>query len=113
MDVALGYLLEALPALSALHATAGFTHGLIDPARSVLTAAGRVVFVDVVFGPAVQRLGLSSKRLWTMFGIAAPSATVNALDAALDVSQIALSAVMLVRGRRLQEEDTRRPFRRC
>ena len=104
VDVALGYLLEALPALSALHATAGFTHGLIDPARSVLTAAGRVVFVDVVFGPAVQRLGLSSKRLWTMFGIAAPSATVNALDAALDVSQIALSAVMLVLGRRLQEE---------
>ena len=114
VDVALGYLLDALPALSALHATAGFTHGLIDPARCVLTSAGRVVFVDAVFGAAVQRLGLSSKRLWTMFGIAAPSGTVQRPRRGarcLAASRSAPSCSSWVG--RLREEDTRRPFRRC
>src|SRR5262245_58198265 len=31
VDVALGFLLEALPALSTFHATTGGAHGLIDP----------------------------------------------------------------------------------
>ncbi|HEX2454362.1 MAG TPA: PEGA domain-containing protein [Vicinamibacterales bacterium] len=105
VDVALGYLLDALPALSALHGTAGFAHGLIDPARSVLTSAGRVVLLDAAYGAAVQRLGLSRKRLWATFGIAAPNAAVNTLDAALDVSQTALSALMLVLGRTLLEDE--------
>ena len=105
VDVALGYLLDALPALSALHTASGFAHGLIDPGRSVLTPTGRVVLLDAVFGAAVQRLGLSHRRLWTTFGIAAPSSATTLLDAPLDVSQTALSAVMLVLGRKLRADE--------
>jgi PEGA domain-containing protein len=106
VDVALGFLLEALPALSALHTAASFPHGLIDPSRTVLTSGGQIVFLDVAFGAVVERLGHSRQRLWTAFGIASPAGTsVARLDASTDISQIALSAVMLVLGRPLDASD--------
>jgi hypothetical protein len=106
VDVALGYVLESLPALSTLHMISGITHGVIDPARTVLTPAGQVVFLDAAFGEVVQRLGLSRKRLWNDFGVAAPpgSGPVQ-LDATADIAQVALSAIMLVLGRPLFPEE--------
>jgi hypothetical protein len=102
VDVALGYLLEALPAISTFHSKTGMTHGLIDPARTVVSARGQVVFLDCAFGPAIERLGLSAARLWNELGIAAPpSAGRVRLDATADIAQVAMSAVMLVHGRRL------------
>ena len=67
----LGYLLAALPGLSALHTIGGFAHGVIDPGRTVVTAAGQVVLLDAAFGAIVERLRLSRRRLWADFGIAA------------------------------------------
>ena len=72
VDVALGYLLEALPALTPLHTIGGITHGLIDASRTVLTPDGQVVFLDLAFGSAVEGLNLSRQRLWTGFGVASP-----------------------------------------
>jgi hypothetical protein len=106
VDVALGYVLESLPALSTLHMISGITHGVIDPARTVLTPAGQVVFLDPAFGEAVQRLGLSRKRLWNDFGVAAPPGSGPVpLDATADIAQVALSAIMLVLGRPLFPEE--------
>ena len=73
VDVALGYLLDTLPALTLLHSTDGITHGLIDASRTVLTPDGQIVFLDPVFGSAVERLGLSRQRLWAKYGIASPA----------------------------------------
>lgn len=106
VDVALGYLLEALPALAVLHTGKRLAHGLIDPSRTVLTEEGQVVFLDVALGPAVECLHLSPQRLWEEFGVSASSHTNRvAFDPIGDVSQAALSALMLVLGRNLQPHE--------
>jgi len=105
VDVALGYLLESLPALTLLH-NSGVTHGLIDASRTVLSPDGQVVFLDPVFGSAVERLNLSRLRLWTRFGIASPSGHGPVtFDAASDIAQVALGAVALVLGRNLRLDE--------
>jgi hypothetical protein len=107
VDVALGFLLEALPALSTFHATTGGAHGLVDPTRMVITPAGQIVFLDCAFAAVVERLGLSRSRLWTELGFAStpPSSGPVRHDVVADISQAALSAVMLVLGRRLGEDE--------
>ena len=104
VDVALGYLLEALPALVALHGTGRVTHGLIDPSRTVLTPAGQVAFLDLGFGPIVEILRLSPDRLWTDFGVST-LASGAPFDAASDITQVALSSLMLVLGRSLRPDE--------
>ena len=107
VDVALGFLLEALPAISTFHNVTGFAHGLIEPSRMLITpGAGQVVFLDPSFGSVVERLALSRHRLWTELGIAgAHAAGPVHLDPAGDISQLVLSAMMLVIGRRLREDE--------
>ena len=107
VDVALGFMLEALPAISTFHNLTGYAHGLIDPTRMVITpTTGQVVFLDAAYGPLVERLGLSRARLWSELGIAAPESPGPVrLDASGDISQLALSAVMLVLGRRIREDE--------
>ena len=105
VDVALGYLLEALPALSHLHAT-GITHGLIDASRTILTPDGQIVFLDPVFGSAVERLNLSRQRLWSRFGIASPAGEgAVTFDVQADIAQVSLAAVALVFGRNLRSDE--------
>ena len=106
VDAALGYLTESLSALGTLHQVAGFPHGLIAPDRAVFTAEGRLLFLDPAYAAVVDRLGLSRRRLWTEFGIAAaPGPGPARLDAASDLSQAALIAMMLILGRRLDDAD--------
>jgi hypothetical protein len=106
VDVALGYLLEALPAISTFHAKTGMAHGLIDPARTVVSPAGQIVFLDCAYGAAIERLGLSPTRMWTELGIAAPPSSGHVrLDSTADLAQIAMTAVMLVHGRRLARHE--------
>ncbi len=106
VDVALGYLLEGLPALTLLHTIADITHGLIDASRTVLTPDGQVVFLDPVFGSSVERLNLSRQRLWARFGVASPSGDGSVhLDAAADIAQLSLGAVALVLGRNLRPDE--------
>jgi PEGA domain len=106
VDVALGYLLDALPALSVIHTQSRLTHGLIDASRTVLTDEGQVVFLDVAFGSAVERLHLSRQRLWAEFGVSAsPGAGPVVFDETADVTQVALGALMLVLGRNLKPRE--------
>ncbi len=100
VDVAIGFLLDVLPALCGLHAGAGFAHGAISAGRTVLTPAGQVVLLDGIFGDALSRLQYSRHRLWDEFGVAMPPAAGRPrFDASCDIAQVALSAVMLVLGR--------------
>ena len=106
VDVALGFLLEALPAIAAFHTATGFTHGLIDPSRSLLTPGGQIVILDSSFGASVERLGLSRMRLWKQFGVASPAGLGQVrFDVAGDIAQTALNAVMLVLGRRVRLDE--------
>ena len=104
VDVAIGFLLDVLPALCGLHAGAGFAHGAVNAGRTVLTPAGQVVLLDSIFGDALSRLQYSRRRLWEEFGIAMPpSAGRPRFDASCDIAQVTLSAVMLVLGRPIAE----------
>ena len=106
VDVALGYLLDVLPALCGLHAGAGFAHGTIAPGRTILTPAGQVVLLDAAFGGALGRLHYSRRRLWIEFTIAMPpSAGPPRLDPQADIAQAAMAAVMLVTGRPIGEHE--------
>ncbi len=106
LDAAIGYLLEVLPALSALHTTLGFAHGAIGPGRTVITPAGQVVLLDWIYGHALQRLGWTTSRLWRELGIVVPAdASAGAFDFTADISQAALAAVTLVTGRPLSLDE--------
>ena len=106
VDAALGFLLDALPALGSLHLTTGAAHGTLGPGRIVLTHDGRVVILDAVYGPAIERLQLNRRRLWLELGLATPdSAGPARLDAAADVAQASLVAMMIVLGRPLRDNE--------
>lgn len=106
IDAALGYLLDVLPALCGLHAGAGFAHGAITPSRTVLTPAGQVVLLDVIYGGAISHLRYGRQRLWTTFGIAVPTtARAPRLDVQADIAQVALCAMLLVLGRPLDHAE--------
>ncbi len=106
VDAALGFLLEVLGALHAFHSNTGFAHGAVAPGRMTLTSSGDVVLLDALFGHAIERLQFSRGHLWTEFGIAVPVGTANIrVDAAADISQASLAAMMIVLGRPLRHND--------
>lgn len=106
VDVALGLLLQLLPALSALHAGAGVAHGAVGAGRTVITPAGQVVLLDAVYGAALERLQLSRRRLWAEFRIAAPPAAGHSrFDVAADIAQAALAAIAITVGRPFTDRD--------
>lgn len=106
VDAALGFLLEILPALGALHDSSGVAHGTLGPGRIALTGDGRVIVLDAVFGPAVERLQLNRRRLWREFDVAAPAGTgPAALNVAGDIAQACLAAMMIVLGRPLRSNE--------
>jgi hypothetical protein len=107
MDAALGFLLDVLPALCGLHAGVGFAHGTITPARTVLTPAGQIVLLDSIYGDALTHLRHGRRKLWEEFGVGAAENPQGSprLDAAADIAQAALAAVMLVLGRPVQTDE--------
>ncbi|MBA3298188.1 MAG: hypothetical protein H0U19_14775, partial [Acidobacteria bacterium] len=99
IDAAFGFLLQILPALSAMHGVS-VVHGALGPGRIVLTTTAQVVIADTIYGTALPRLNLSRHRLWNELGVAVPpSVGAVRLDASADVAQAALAALMLALGR--------------
>lgn len=105
VDAAIGFLLEILPALSALHSTAKFAHGAIAPGRLTLTPAGEIVVLDSLFGQALERLRFNPRRLWNEFQIAMPPAGPLQFGCAADVGQASLTAMMIIVGRMFREDE--------
>jgi hypothetical protein len=106
VDAALGFLLEMLPALAALHSVAGFSHGAVGPDRTVLTPTGQVVLLDSIFGHTLERLQLNRRRLWNELRVAAPAAAgPTRFDIAADLGQASLTGVMIVVGRLLKDGE--------
>jgi hypothetical protein len=106
IDVAIGFLLDVLPALGALRASTGLSHGAIAPSRCVFTPDGSVVLTECGFAAALQRMNASRERLWREFGVAVPPmAGAASFDETCDVSQAALLALTLMVGRPLAVLD--------
>jgi hypothetical protein len=106
VDAALGFLLEALPALETFHSTTGLAHGAVAPGRITLTASGQVVLLDTLFGQALDRLQYNRPRLWAEFGLAMPAgAGALKFERTADISQVSLAAMMIVLGRPFREND--------
>ena len=99
---------QLVPALAALHQhEPGLAHGAVTLDRLVLTSEGRLMVREHMVGSALASLELSGARLWTDFGILAPTQRTAAGTAALmldprsDVTQVALVVISLMVGRRL------------
>lgn len=106
IDVALGFLMETLPALEALRAATGLSHGVIAPSRCVISPDGSVRLTECGFAAVLQRLNFGRERLWREFGVAVPPVAGAArFDETADVSQAALLAVMFVVGRPMTARD--------
>jgi hypothetical protein len=106
IDVAIGFLLDVLPALGELRSATGLSHGAIASSRCVFTPDGAVVLTECGFAAVLQRINPSRDRLWKEFGVAIPPmAGAPRFDETGDVSQAALLALMLMVGRPLIAVD--------
>ena len=106
VDLALGFLLQILPTLSALHATTGGTHGAVGDGRTVITPAGQLVLLDAIYGPSLERLRYTRRRLWTELRIAVPpSVGLCRFDVVADLAQAAMVGIAITVGRPLNERD--------
>ena len=80
--------------------------GALGPEHLLLTAQGRLVLTDYVFGPAVDALGWDSEQLWTRLRIATPpGANGKAVSQRGDVVQVGVTVLSLVSGRRLRDDE--------
>jgi hypothetical protein len=105
VDAALGFLLEVLPALAALHAATGFAHGAVGPGRTIVTPAGQVVLLDWIFAHTLERLKMDPGRLWRELGIASSHDAAGPFDVCADIAQAALAGVMIALGRPLRLDE--------
>lgn len=80
--------------------------GALGPEHLLLTAQGRLVLTDYVFGPAIDALGWDTEQLWTRLRIATPpGATGKAVSQRGDVVQVGVTVLSLVSGRRLRDDE--------
>jgi len=98
---------QLVPAVAALqqHRPA-ISHGAITLERLVLTAEGRLMVREHMVGSAIERLQLSAATLWSDFGLLGPpSSGAVSLGPRADVVQMALVALSLMTGRRIERGE--------
>ena len=97
---------QLVPALAELQRRGGGPHGVLTADRIVLTPEGSPVIVDHALGSALEQLYLPSARLWSDFGLIAPSTTgLGQFDARSDIVQLGLIVLSLCLGRRVTPAD--------
>ncbi len=87
----------------------GVAHGALAADRIVVTPEGRLVIVEHVLGPALERLNFTAGRLWADLRIAVPpvgKSQTPRLDGRTDVVQLAVTALTLLLGRPLRPDET-------
>jgi hypothetical protein len=106
IEAAIGFMVQALPALALLHDN-GIVHGTLAPGRLAVNASGRIVLLDCIYATALERLRLTRDRLWTTLEVAADvTAGGPRFDRGTDLRQLTLIAVAIALGRRLQAVPT-------
>jgi len=93
--------------VSRLHAYGrDVAHGALAPERIVVDDQGRLVIVEPVFGPAIERLQWSRRRLWLSLRIAMPQAAgLSRFDQRADIAQAGAIALAVLLGRPLRDEE--------
>ena len=98
---------EMLPALSSLH-TSGVrvASGLITPERIFVGPDGRLTLTEYALGDALTTLSWTPAKLWGSLAIPLRPASDRAvIDEGSDVSQLALVALALLKGRLLAVDE--------
>jgi hypothetical protein len=97
---------QLVPALAELHRRGGGPHGVLTADRIVITPEGSPVVVDHALGSALEQLYLPPARLWSDFGLIAPSTTApGRFDGRGDIVQLGLIVLSLCLGRRITPDD--------
>jgi PEGA domain-containing protein len=107
LNAALCLLRQLVPSLALLHENArDVAHGLVAPERLIVTPRARLIVVEHVLGSAVEQLQFKRERLWQELRVAVP-ATAGAIrfDHRADVTAIGLTALALVLGRPIADEE--------
>ena len=80
--------------------------GALGPEHLLLTAQGRLVLTDYVFGGAIEALGWDADQLWKRLRIATPPGpSGKAVSQRGDVVQVGVTVLSLVAGRRLRDDE--------
>jgi hypothetical protein len=99
---------EVTSALAALHSSGpAAAHGALSADRIVFTPNGQLCVVEQSLGPALQRLGLSSRMLWREFGLLTLSDErgLARIDGRNDVAQLGTIALSLLLARAVTLDD--------
>ena len=107
LSAALCLLRQLVPSVALLHENArDVAHGLIAPERLIVTPRARLIVVEHVLGSAVEQLQFSRERLWHELRASGPaSAGAMRFDHRVDVTAIGLTALALVLGRPLGDDE--------
>jgi hypothetical protein len=107
LNAALCLLRQLVPSLALLHENArDVAHAIVGPERLIVTPRARLVVVEHVLGSAVEQLQFSRERLWQELRVAVPaSAGPTRFDHRADVTAIGLTALALVLGRPLTDDE--------
>src|SRR6478609_7829008 len=107
LNAALCLLRQLVPSVALLHENArDVAHGLVAPERLIVTPRARLIVVEHVLGSAVEQLQLTRDRLWQELRVAAPPvAGAIRFDHRADVTAIGLTALALVLGRPLGDDE--------
>ena len=107
LNAALCLLRQLVPSLALLHENArDVAHGLVAPERLIVTPRARLIVVEHVLGSAVEQLQFKRERLWQELRVAVPSsAGAIRFDHRADVTAIGLTALALVLGRPLADDE--------
>ena len=107
MHAALCLLRQLVHAVAVLHDKApDVCHGAIGPERIIVTPNGRLVLVEYVLGSAIEQLRYSNKQYWQGLRVPLPkSFGMPHLDRRTDVTQVGATALALILGRPLADEE--------
>jgi serine/threonine protein kinase len=108
INAALHLIRQIASAVAALHECGrDIAHGAIAPERVILTANARPLLAEYVLGGALEQLRYSPDRYWKELRIAVPPGGREPvkLDQRADLTQLGMTALALVLGRPLKDEE--------
>ena len=107
MNAALCLLRQLVHAIAVLHDKApDVCHGTVGPERVIVTPHARLVVVEYVFGSAIEQLRLSNKQYWEDLRVPLQKTFgMPHLDRRTDVTQVGATALALVIGRPLADNE--------
>jgi hypothetical protein len=107
INAALCLLRQLVHAIAVLHDKApDVCHGAIGPERLIVTPHARLAVVEYVLGSAIERLRYSNKQYWQDLRVPIPrSFGMPHFDRRTDVMQVGATALALVIGRPLAEDE--------